>query len=625
MKSITLKIAALSLAMPLCTNAQTTDSIAKQLGEAIVTGTRSIAKKDANWLPYSITTINRAEIENSYEPSLLPVLNEQVPSLFITQRGIMGYGISTGAAGGMKMRGIGGSPTTQMLVLIDGHPQYAGLMGHPLADTYQSLLAQSVGVVRGPASVLYGSNAMGGIINIITRKRYDDGITNKIRLGAGSYGTFSGEYAGTAKRGKLSGVWAGSYNRTDGHRKNMEFDQATGFGKINYEINNNWNAEANANLTHFNSANPGTVAAPKIDNDMNITRGMASASIYNMYDKSNGGVTYFYNWGNHNINDGYTAPASPKEYRFISRDNMTGVNLFQTINFFGGNRTTFGFDYEHMFGKAYNKFNNGSRTMLADKQTDEFAGYADFSQELFGLLSLDAGVRYDYHSRAGSQWIPQGGVSLRLPRNAELKAAVSKGFRVPTIKDMYMFNSKNPDLDAESLVNYEISYSQNLMNGRLNYGINVFYLDADNLIETVAVDGRMINRNTGKLHNFGVEANAAFRVNPHLSINSNYSYLHTNKIVLSAPKNKFHAGADYSLKRWNFAGGIQHIGGLYKAKTGKNRSETYTLLDLRASFKVTSFFKVYAKGNNLLAQKYETYAGFPMPRTTFMAGADITF
>ena len=95
--------------------------------------------------------------------------------------------------------------------------------------------------------------------------------------------------------------------------------------------------------------------------------------------------------------------------------------------------------------------------------------------------------------------------------------------------------------------------------------------------------------------------------------------------MLSAPKNKFHAGADYSLKRWNFAGGIQHIGGLYKAETGKNRSETYTLLDLRATFKVTSFLKVYAKGDNLLAQKYETYAGFPMPRATFMAGADITF
>ena len=64
------------------------------------------------------------------------------------------------------------------------------------------------------------------------------------------------------------------------------------------------------------------------------------------------------------------------------------MNLYQTFNFFKGNKTTFGFDYEHIYGKAYNKFNDGTRTMLADKKADEFAGYVDFSQELFGLLSL---------------------------------------------------------------------------------------------------------------------------------------------------------------------------------------------------------------------------------------------
>ena len=70
----------------------------------------------------------------------------------------MGYGVSGGAAGQMTLRGIGGTatggPTTGLLVLIDGHPQYMGLMGHPIADAYQSMLADRVEVVRGPASVL---------------------------------------------------------------------------------------------------------------------------------------------------------------------------------------------------------------------------------------------------------------------------------------------------------------------------------------------------------------------------------------------------------------------------------------------------------------------------------------
>ena len=70
----------------------------------------------------------------------------------------------------MNVRGIGGAPTAGVLVLIDGNPQYMGLMGHPLADSYQSLMAEKVEVIRGPSSMLYGSNAMGGVINIITKK-----------------------------------------------------------------------------------------------------------------------------------------------------------------------------------------------------------------------------------------------------------------------------------------------------------------------------------------------------------------------------------------------------------------------------------------------------------------------
>ena len=58
--------------------------------------------------------------------------------------------------------------------MIDGHPQYAGIFDHPIADAYQSFLAERVEVLRGPASVLYGSNAMGGVVNIVTRKMQED-------------------------------------------------------------------------------------------------------------------------------------------------------------------------------------------------------------------------------------------------------------------------------------------------------------------------------------------------------------------------------------------------------------------------------------------------------------------
>ncbi len=129
------------------------------LDEVVVTGTRNAV--DVRHLSQTVSVVNRNKIEQSLQPSLLPVLTENVPGLFTTARGIMGYGVSGGAAGGISIRGLSGS-TARMMVLIDGHPQYAGIFGHPISDAYQSLLADKIEVLRGPASVLYGSNAMGG-------------------------------------------------------------------------------------------------------------------------------------------------------------------------------------------------------------------------------------------------------------------------------------------------------------------------------------------------------------------------------------------------------------------------------------------------------------------------------
>ena len=162
-----------------------TTSVSKHyiIDEVVVTGTKN--ETDKRYLPMSVSVVNQEQISQRYEQTLLPILTEQVPGLFTTSRGIMGYGVSTGAAGGISLRGIGGSPTTELLVLIDGHPQYMGLMGHPLADACQSMLAEKVEVVRGPASVLYGSNAMGGVINIVTHKSQEDGVKNNVQIGYG--------------------------------------------------------------------------------------------------------------------------------------------------------------------------------------------------------------------------------------------------------------------------------------------------------------------------------------------------------------------------------------------------------------------------------------------------------
>lgn len=306
--------------------------------EVVVTGTRN--ETDIRHLPMTVSVVSRPLIEKRFEPSLLPILTEQVPGLFTTSRGIMGYGVSAGSAGGMSLRGIGGSPTTGLLVLIDGHPQYMGLMGHPIADAYQSMLAERVEVLRGPASVLYGSNAMGGVINIVTRKQQEDGVNTGINLGAGSYGTLQTEVSNRIRKGRFSSVVTGSYNRTDGHRADMGFEQYGGYAKLGYDITDRWKVWGDVNVTQYNASNPGMTTAPLLDNDSRITRGMTSFALENHYDKTSGAVSFFYNWGRHKINDGYSPGKEPQKLHFNSKDKMLGLSWYQSATLFTGNRLT---------------------------------------------------------------------------------------------------------------------------------------------------------------------------------------------------------------------------------------------------------------------------------------------
>jgi outer membrane cobalamin receptor len=593
-----------------------------ELGEVVVTGTRN--ETDIRHLPMTISVVNRQQIDKSYEQSLLPILTEQVPNFFTTSRGILGYGVSSGAAGGMTLRGIG-TGGAGLLVLIDGHPQYMGLMGHPIADAYQTMMAEKVEVLRGPASVLYGSNAMGGVINIVTRKQYEDGIKNNIRIGYGSYNTLLTEASNSIRKGKFNSIITASYNRTDGHRKDMGFEQYGGYAKLGYDFSTIWRAFADVNITHFNASNPGAVSTPVFDNDSRITRGMTSFSLENNYEKTSGALKFFYNWGRHKINDGYETGEEPLDYRFNSKDLMLGITWYQSASLFKGNRLTIGVDYQHFGGEAWNYFvTDGHEAELSDKTENEVAGYIDFRQSLGRYITFDAGIRLDHHSQTGTEWIPQVGLSAQLPRNASLKAMVSKGFRNPTIRELYMFRPANPDLLPERLWNYELSFSQSILNNALYFGMNIFYINGDNVIQSVRVDNRPLNINTGKIENWGIEAQSAYRINSVWRISANYSWLRMVHPVIAAPEHKLYTGADFNLGKWNISTGLQYINGLYTSTDPKIK-ENFLLWNVRGSYRLHRIAELFVRGENLLAQHYEINAGYPMPRATVIGGINLHF
>lgn len=595
------------------------------LDDIVVTGT--MPKVNLRNVPMSISVVTGNKITQRLQPSLLPLLAEEVPGLFISQRGVMGYGVAAGAAGGMSIRGIGGSPTSGVLVLIDGHPQYMGLMGHPLADSYQSMMTERVEVVRGPASVLYGSNAMGGVINIITRKQESDGSHKSAQFSYGSYNTLSAELSGGFRKSQFYTNGSLSYNHSDGHRENMDFEQFNGYIKAGYDFTDNWNSFIDVNLSKSLSSNPGTVTSPIIDNDADILRGVASASLENNYDNTSGAVKLFYNFGTHNINDGYNDYSSfIPDYRFRSNDQMFGASAYQSFSFFEGNKTTAGIDLQRFGGEAITKFPNepARDSTQVDIHLNNVAVYLNVQQTVMDeRLTFNAGIRLDHHELNGSEWVPQLGLSFTPTSYTSIKGILSKGFRNPTIRELYMFPPRNADLKAERLMNYEISLLQMLPEIGISLGINLFYIKGDNIIQTQIVEGRPLNVNSGEVENRGFEVTANYNISEELRLSANYSLLDMTYKIIGAPEHKFYVNANYNIGNWEISSGVQYLGNLYTAVRPEPVTENVWLWNARVNYKALEWLNIFVRGENLLGEKYEINIGYPMPGATVFAGIGI--
>lgn len=590
---------------------------ALHLDEVVVTGSRIPISRDV--MPVPVSVVNRSTIEQSEEANLLPVLMQQVPGLYVTSRGVSGYGVSTGAAGGINLRGFGGG-SGRVLILIDGHPQYATIYGHPIADAYIASEAQQVEVSRGSASVLYGSNAMGGAINIITRKAMEDGNKLNARLMAGSYGSQGYSLTDSYRNGKLSGVVSGNYGRTDGHRVNSGFESMSGYIKTVYDLSNEWKVTGNVNISKANGNNPGTEDRPMLDGTTDVLRGMSGLSIENNYKRISGAMNFYYNWGKHKINDGYFDGGTPRPYLFNSTDYMGGLNLYQSVSLFRGNSITGGFDYKLYGGNAYR---DPEKEVYADHvKLYEIAGYL-FAHQMIGRFMFNAGIRLENHKLYGNEWVPQTGVSYKATEQTHLKFSVSKGFRTPNMRELYMYASANEELLPEHSWSYDFTITQRLLENRLSMELSFYYMKGDNIVQVVTVDGNPKNQNVGRFANKGIEFSLNYRIWNNLSVNSNYSYLQMDTPITGAPRHKFYTGINYASCKFTLSTGAQVINKVYLSTGDDAQTSNYVLVDARVAYRAFKWMDVFVKGENLLAQKYETMLGFPMPRATFMGGLNI--
>ncbi|MBR5075988.1 MAG: TonB-dependent receptor [Bacteroidales bacterium] len=617
MKKVSLIVLAAFAAVTFVRAASVSENI-DTLRSAVVTGTRVAMERDR--IPAPVSVVGRQKIELSDESALMPSLMEEVPGLFVTSRGVTGYGVSAGAAGGISLRGFSAA-SGRTLVLIDGHPQYQSIYGHAVADEYLADLAERVEVTRGAASILYGSNAMGGAINIITRRPDFLGNRVNVKLMGGSYGTWRASATEQYSNGRFSLVANVGHDRTAGHRDNSAFHSTSGMLKAAYDLSAAWRLSGDVNLVKAYSENPGTVEKPMFEGTADILRMMSWLSLENHYERTDGGVNFYYNWGRHEINDGYAAGGKPQPYLFHSTDYQGGVNLFQAVRLFEGNTLTAGVDVKLYGGDAYR---NPATEYYADhKKLHEEAGYL-LAQQILGPVTLEGGVRLEHHSLYGVEWVPQAGVSVLAWPGASLKLSASKGFRTPNLRELYMYAVANEELLPERAWSYDFTWAQHLLEGRLNTELSLFLTSGSNIIEVNVVDGKRANRNVGAFRNKGVEFSADFRATDELKFNVNYSYLHMDTIYTGAPVHKAYFSGTWTPGRFSANLGVMGIKDLYLS-TGENAvKSSYVDLKARLAYRITDWVTAFVRGENLLNRNYQTMLGFPEPGITVLGGVSIT-
>lgn len=572
------------------------------LDEVVITGTS--VKVNRNNIPVAVSILSPRQIKESNETSLLPILNGRIPGLFVTERGIMGFGVSSGAAGQVSIRGVGGNPTTGVLMLIDGHPQFMGIFGHPLPDSYAASDVEKVEVIRGPASILYGSNAMGGVINIITKKQEENGWSGNAHFMYGSYDTRKYMASAGFKKDRLSLFASVNRDQTDGHRPNSHFTLTNGYLKLGYELNDHIDVMTDLSIASFDAQDPGPDTLNAVPGaGLDVTRGYWALSVNNNYGKYSGTLKFFYNFGKHDITDG-----------FVSTDHNYGLNVYEAFKLFKGNNLTIGADYLVYGGKAENRIFNA---FITDTSVYDAGVYLFVQQELFQGFSVNSGLRLQNHSTYGKKWIPAAGFAWRLDDHTTWKTSLSKGFRSPTIRELFVWNH-NMNLDPETIMNYETGIIRNIPGCNIKLELTGFIVKGNDMIITVPMQGL---QNAGKVSNTGIEFAASAKPVPNLDLNLTYSHTRMKYPVYATPRHNLFGSAAYSFRKFLFSVSAQHINHLDTDPSPVRESfETYTLLNTKVSYNLARWCELFASGENLLNQKYENNIYYPMPGTTFFGG-----
>lgn len=599
--------------------AQSTDenTSTDSVEEVIVTAARRA--QDPFKIAKSVSVLEAEDFIARQHVYVLDAL-QNVPGVAINQNG---------AFGGVATVSIRGNATDQTVILIDGvqvsDPSAPG--GGFDFSTLDPNGIERVEVLRGPQAVLYGSDAIGGVINVITKSGGDGfGGSASAEYGAFDSKRFTGNIAGGGEA--ISYSLAGSYFDTDGISAADAADGNTEKdGYENLSLRAKLDAKASDTL-RFQLATTYSDSENEFDGFAFVNGGFALADTEDSTESKEFNISgrAFLDALNGRLSNQISA-----EYSRIDRDSFTSGNFTR-----GAEGERLNFDY-----LANLTLQDGWLLTGGLQYEDIKAGSVDpeaiATASLFGMLSYEgnngvtfsAGLRIDDHETFGSTTNGEVNASYVLSDSGtQIKAAWSEGFKAPSIFQLTFaccgFDA-NPNLNPETSNAWEVGLRQPLMNGKGSFEITYFNQRTNGLIQFTFTEGY---QNLDRAKAKGLEIAFNTEITDTLSMSANYTLTNatdqvTGDRLIRRPKNQAFAGLN-----WQPLTGLKLAGALtYNGRESDTTGNVpgWVRVDLTASYRLSDQFELFGRINNLLDEDYQQVLGYGTPGASAFAGIRANF
>ncbi|MBD3274065.1 MAG: TonB-dependent receptor [Candidatus Marinimicrobia bacterium] len=563
----------------------------------------------------SMSSVSEERINAMGYRDLNEIITGEVPGVFGTQKGIMGYGVAGGSAGKISIRGLGGEPTTDLLVAQNGKPEIMGLMGHPVPDAYSADFIEQVEVIRGPASVLYGTNAMGGVINMKTKRVTTQGFETRVRAASGNHNLRRLVLQNGGKVGDVDYYLVYGRRATDGHRPHSAFESDAYHAQFGYEPAQNIYLSLKGKSVPFYLEDPGPTGGSS-GNEYDIVRSDITLSSRMSFGSAELDYQIFHNWGEHKISDG-----------FHSSDYADGFTLKNNLYFIENNSTTIGLDYRQYGGEIFNvnlppAFSNPSGETFA---VSEVGGYILTEQQVTDKLLPSAGLRVQNHTEAGNLLVPHLGMEYRLSEIYTAYGSYSHGFRNPTIRELFLFPAPNPDLEPERTETLQAGFRYN-RGQMVHMDLSYYHTTGKNIIEQTGTFPNFTYQNRDTFTYSGIEGSLKMIPFRGLHLRINYSRFFSEKPLANQPEDNLQLSATFLKRFFTLRYNAQYVGGAKNFVSGSYTNlDDYLISNIGIEIIPVDFGNLFLNVNNLFDADYQTMIGFPMPGRTFEGGLILDF